>query len=292
MSTHPWHLHFCAFVFAALLSGCGDKNYVPTNAKLIEKLPVLTSSCEIPLQAEKMASGREKISDECSNKIDKALNKEGILRASTLLRTHEGDTFVVGGYDGETESDRTWFWNIQKQALSEGPRLSQKRAFANVIELDDGRFVISGGNGINRFLAPIEICQGKESQCSILCELYFPRTDHSIVQISDHELLVSGGMVDVEDSDHDGITSSMELIDLLSQKRICLGKLQHARYGHQTFVIGSEVIFHGGYDRTGLGKSELLARGSDPSKLLLHTAEKCSISSIRDRFRQSLKGEP
>ena len=195
----------CALVILALLSSCEREHEEHRPSKLIERLPPLTTACRDSSASVGSNRETEVPSDEVKAEIENALEKKGILRASALTRTHKGDVFIVGGFDGENDSDRTWFWNVEKRVLKDGPRMLEARCFANVFQLKDGRFLVSGGRRVGRILDSVEISNASSNQFSHLCDLYFPRSDHSVAQFSDHELFISGGHTEDENADYDGL---------------------------------------------------------------------------------------
>jgi len=156
----------------------------------------------------------------------------------TAISLADGDALMVAGR-GRARAGRWTDVFSESGGWERGPRLLERRAFTNVVQLEDGRILVAGGGAYLETAEVVSLDSGEVARTGSLNE---GRTLAAATLLSDGRVLVTGGHVDLG-----SVTATAEIYDPASGRWSMAAPMRDPRKWHTaTLLRDGRVLVVGG----------------------------------------------
>lgn len=226
------------------------ENEVDTRPKALENIRVndFPTTYILPV-------GKSKKRFVCSDAIT-VPNGEILILGGTILP--DGHKYLLPSYDrlnfkadDDGPTNFSWFFDPKTMKVRAGPKMTYPRRDAEVIRLQDGRFLFTGGwcPEPSQPVYGTEIFDPKTNRFEAMTKMNVPRCEHSLAQLKDGKILIVSGRTTPKLSDAGyQLTSTVELLDIEKHETTIVGQLRHARKYANVVPTGKKQAFICGGD--------------------------------------------
>jgi Kelch motif len=167
--------------------------------------------------------------------------------AWSALELRSGEILIVGGgtkRKSNIPDGMSWVIDPTTNSIRQGGKMCVPRNRVCLTMLHDGRVLASGGwcsGDGNKISSACEMYDPKTNTFASLGNMHIPRAEHAVVELKDDLILIAGGLT-IENSENnpDGITRSVEVLELKDQRFTSLGCVHEGRFSADLLPMGKD----------------------------------------------------